>query len=319
MTAKDIKKVVCYGAGTIGGGFAAFFSLKGLEVSVYVRSEESAQRARRAIQTPIDTFVMHGFVENSDQIWAKISITSDPFEAFSGCQFIQENGEENYEAKQQMLAVVDKYAPADAIFATSSSGLLVSEMARYSKHPERCIGAHPFNPAHVIPLIEMTKGEKTSQEVIDTAVEFYRSIGKEPIVLQKEMVGFVANRLAHALWREEIALVCEGVVTLEECDKAICYGPGLRWAIFGPAMGYELGGGDLGIRGCSIKFGPMTNMIFEDISDMKKVPEEWADLSGEQIIPLKEHMPDFVGHTNEDIAKFRDQMLVEILKMHRKF
>lgn len=319
MTAKDIKRVVCYGAGTIGGSFAAFFSLKGLRVTVFVRSDESAQRARRAIQTPIDAFVAHGFAGSSGQIWESINITTDPVEAFSDCQFIQENGEENYEAKQHMLGVVDKYAPPDAIFATSSSGLLVSEMARLFAHPERCIGAHPFNPAHFIPLIEITKGEKTSKAVIDTAVEFYRSVGKEPIVLQKEMVGFVANRLAHALWREEIALVCEGVVTLEECDKAICYGPGLRWAIFGPAMHYELGGGELGLRGCAIKFGAMTNMVFEDISDMKKVPEEWADLSGEQIIPIKEHMPDFVGHNNEDIARFRDYMLVEILKMHNKF
>lgn len=318
MKVEDIKKVACYGAGTIGSSFAAYFAMKKLPCAVFVRSEESAGRARAAIDKIVKSLVDFKIVENADVINDLITITTDPKEAFSDCGFIQENGPENYEAKQKMIEIVDEYAPADAIFATSSSGLLITEMAKFSKHPERCITAHPFNPPHLIPLVEMAKGEKTSQEVVDTAVAFYKSIGKEPIVLQKEMVGFVANRLAHALWREEIALVCEGVVTLEECDKAICYGPGLRWAIMGPGLGYELGGGSLGLKGCAIKFGAMTNMVFEDISDMKKVPDEWADLSGEQIEELKANLPDFIGHTNEEITKFRDYMLIEILKMHRK-
>ncbi len=318
MKVEEIKKVACYGAGTIGGGFAAYFSLKGLPVAVYVRSKDSADRATKAIQTVIDSFVKFEIASDAETIWKNITITDDPAAAFTGVGFIQENGAETYEDKWAMIEVMEKYAPADAIIASSSSGLSVTKMAEKAVHPERVLVAHPFNPAYLIPLIEICKGDKTSQDAIDTAVAFYKKVDKEPIVLRKEKKGFVANRLAHALWREEIALVCEGVCSMEEADKAICYGPGLRWAIMGPAMGYELGGGALGLKGCAIKFAGMTNSVFEDISDMKKVPDEWADLSGEEIIPLMEHMPDHVGHTKEEIQKFRDYMLVEILKMHKK-
>lgn len=318
MNVSDIKKITCYGAGVIGGGFAAYFALKGLPVNVFVRSEASAERAKKSIKTPIDSYVKYGITDDGQKLWDLINITTDPEEALSGVYFIQENGAESYEAKHEMLAIMDKYAPAEAIIASSSSGLSVTKIAEGSAHPERVIVAHPFNPAYLIPLVEICKGEETSQEVLNVAVEFYKKYDKEPIVLQKEKLGFVANRLAHALWREEIALVCEGVVTMEECDKAIYYGPGLRWGIMGPAMGYELGGGDLGLKGCAIKFGAMTEGVFSDISDMKKVPPEWPDLSGEQIVPLMEHMPDFVGHTKEEIASFRDYMLVEMLKMHQK-
>lgn len=318
MNVNDIKKMACYGAGTIGAGFAAYFALKGLDVNVYLRSEDSIKRATPKVQEVIDSYVKYGIVDDGQKIWDKVHFTTDPKEAFEGVYFIQENGAENVDQKHQMIATIEQYAPTDAIIASSSSGMSVTLMAEGAQHPERILVGHPFNPCYLIPLIEICKGEKTSQEAVDTAVAFYQKYDKEPIVMQKEKVGFVANRLAHALWREEIALVCEGVCTMEEADKAIYYGPGLRWAIMGPAMGYELGGGDLGLKGCAIKFGAMTNTVFEDISDMKKVPNEWADLSGEQIVPLMEHMPDFVGHTKPEIASFRDYMLVEILKMHHK-
>ena len=318
MRLEDIKKMTCYGAGTIGAGFAAYFALKGLEVNVFLRSEESIKRAEPKIQEVIDSYIKYGICDDGAKIWANIKMTTDPKEAFEGVYFIQENGAENVEQKHQMISVIEQYAPADAIIASSSSGMSVTLMAEGAQHPERILVAHPFNPAYLIPLIEICKGEKTSQEAVDLAVAFYKKYDKEPIVLQKEKLGFIANRLAHALWREEIALVCEGVCSMEDADKAVYYGPGLRWAIMGPAMGYELGGGDLGLKGCAIKFGAMTNNTFEDISDMKKVPAEWADLSGEQIIPLMAHMPDHVGQTKAEIASFRDYMLIEILKMHHK-
>lgn len=324
MKASDIKKVACYAAGTIGSSFAAYFALKGLPCAIYIQPDperpDRLERGQSATMKIIDSMAGFGIIkpEEAPAVKARITVTSDPEQAFADCQFIQENGPENYDCKRDALKLISEYAPPDAIVATSTSGLLITEMAKLSKYPDRCIGAHPFNPPHLIPLIEITKGEMTSQETIDAAAQFYKSIGKEPIVLRKEKLGFVANRLAHALWREEIALVSEGVVTLEECDKAVCYGPGLRWAIYGPAMNYELGGGELGLRGSGIKFGAMTNMVFEDISDMKRVPESWDEISGVQITAQKENMPDFMGHNNEELKNFRDQMLIDILKLHRK-
>ena len=318
MNVSDIKTIAMYGAGTIGGGFAAYFALKGLDVNVYVRSEASAERAMPKIQGPIDSYIKYGIVDDGAKIWEKIHITTDPAEAFTGVYFVQENGAENMDQKHEMIAIMEKYLPADAIIASSSSGMSVTKIAEGAQHPERIIVGHPFNPAYLLPLIEICGGEKTSPEVIEQARQFYKMYDKAPCVLNKEKNGFIANRLMHALWREEIALVTEGVCSMADADDAWTFGPGLRLAAFGPAMNYELGGGELGLRGCAIKFGAMTDAVFADISDMKKVPETWADQSGDQIGPLMENLPEVIGHTKPEIASFRDNTIIELLKMHNR-
>ena len=314
---EDIKTIAMYGAGTIGGGFAAYFALKGLNVNVYVRSEASIERAKPKVQIAIDTYVKY-LGANADDIWSRIKFTTDAAEAFTGVYFVQENGAENLEQKHQMVAVMEQYLPEDAIIASSSSGTPVTQIASEAKHPERIIVAHPFNPAYLLPLIEICGGEKTSPEVIETARAFYKKYDKAPCVLNKEKNGFIANRLMHALWREEIALVTEGVCSMADCDDAWTFGPGIRLAAFGPSLHYELGGGDLGLKGCAIKFGAMTDAVFADISDMKKVPETWADQSGDEIGPLIENLPDVIGHDKAAIADFRDNLIISVLKMHER-
>ena len=318
MNVKDIKTIGMYGAGTIGGGFAAYFALKGLNVNVYVRSEASKERAIPHIQGPIDSYVKLGLLDDGQKIWEKIKITTDPAEAYTGVYFVQENGAENLEQKHEMVAVMEKYMPVDGIIASSSSGTPVTQIASEAQHPERIIVGHPFNPAYLLPLIEICGGEKTSKEVIEQAREFYKMYDKAPCVLNKEKNGFIANRLMHALWREEIALVSEGVCTMGDADDAWTFGPGIRLAAFGPGMNYELGGGELGIKGCGIKFGAMTNAMFATLSNMDKVPDTWPDKSGDDIIVEKENLPDFIGHTNDKIAAFRDDLIVNVLKMHHK-
>lgn len=320
MKANELKTVACYGAGTIGGGLAAYYALKGLNVNVYVRSEASAERAEKAIHAPLDSFVRNGVIppQEKQTIRDRIRITTDPVQAFRDVLFVQENGAENLEQKHQMIAVMEQYAPKDAVIASSSSGMSVTKIAAGAKHPERILVAHPWNPAHYIPLIEICLGEKTSQAAIEFAVEFYNAVGKEPIVMKKEKLGFVANRLAHALWREQLALVYEGVCTFEDADRAICYGPGLRWGIMGPALAYELGGGEEGLVGCIKKFGAMTDAVFGDISNMTKVPSDCIDLAAREMPPYLERLPDHIGHTHAEIAAYRDQMLVNLLKLHGK-
>lgn len=318
MNVKDIKTIAMYGAGTIGGGFAAYFALKGLNVNVFVRSEASKERAMPKIQGPIDSYVKLGVVDDAQKIWDKINITTDPAEAFTGVYFVQENGAENLEQKHEMVEVMEKYMPADGIIASSSSGTPVTQIAAKAQHPERIIVGHPFNPAYLLPLIEICGGEKTSPEVIEQAREFYKMYDKAPCVLKKEKNGFIANRLMHALWREEIALVTEGVCSMADADDAWTFGPGIRLAAFGPAMNYELGGGDLGLRGCALKFGAMTNAVFADISDMKAVPDTWADQSGDEIGPLMANFPKAIGNTKPEIASFRDNLIVSVLKLHEK-
>ena len=318
MKIEDIKTIAMYGAGTIGGGFAAYFALKGLNVNVYVRSEASIERAKPKVQVAIDTYVKYGLAETAEDIWARIKWCTDPAEAFTGVYFVQENGAENVEQKHEMVATMEKYLPADAIIASSSSGTPVTLIAAKAEHPERIIVAHPFNPAYLLPLIEICGGEKTSPEVIELARQFYKKYDKAPVVLNKEKNGFIANRLMHALWREEIALVTEGVCSMADCDDAWTFGPGIRLAAFGPSLHYELGGGDLGLKGCAIKFGAMTDAVFADISDMKKVPETWADQSGDEIGPLIENLPAVIGNTKPQIADFRDNVIIEVLKMHER-
>jgi 3-hydroxyacyl-CoA dehydrogenase len=292
--------------------------MKGLNVNVYVRSEASKERAIPKIQEPIDSYVKYGIVDDGQKIWDKIKITTDPAEAFTNVYFVQENGAENLEQKHEMVAVMEKYLPVDAIIASSSSGTPVTKIASEAQHPERIIVGHPFNPAYLLPLIEICGGEKTDPAVIEAAREFYKMYDKAPCVLKKEKNGFIANRLMHALWREEIALVTEGVCTMADADDAWTFGPGIRLAAFGPAMNYELGGGDLGLKGCAIKFGAMTDAVFADISDMKKVPDTWADQSGEEIVPLMANFPKVIGNTKPEIASFRDNLIINVLKMHER-
>jgi 3-hydroxyacyl-CoA dehydrogenase len=318
MKLEDIKTIAMYGAGTIGGGFAAYFALKGLNVNVFVRSESSIERAKPKVQVAIDTYVKYGLADNGEDIWSRIKWCLDPAEAFTGVYFVQENGAENVEQKHQMIEVMEQYLPEDAIIASSSSGTPATLIASEAKHPERIIVAHPFNPAYLLPLIEICGGEKTSPEVLELARQFYKKYDKAPVVLNKEKNGFIANRLMHALWREEIALVSEGVCSMADADDAWTFGPGIRLAAIGPAMNYELGGGELGLKGCAIKFGAMTDAVFADISDMKKVPDTWADQSGDEIGPLMENLPDVIGHTKPQIADFRDNVIIDVLKMHKR-
>ena len=318
MKIEDIKTIAMYGAGTIGGGFAAYFALKGLDVNVFVRSEGSIERAKPKIQMAVDTYVKYGLVDDAEKIWSLIHFTTDPAEAFTGVYFVQENGAENLEQKHEMVATMGKYLPTDAIIASSSSGTPCTLIAEGAQHPERIIVAHPFNPAYLLPLIEICGGDKTSKETIDLARAFYKKYDKAPVVLNKEKNGFIANRLMHALWREEIALVTEGVCSMADCDDAWTFGPGIRLAAFGPAMNYELGGGELGLKGCAIKFGAMTDAVFADISDMKKVPDTWADQSGEEIGPEMANFPPVIGNTKPQIADFRDRVIIDVLKMHHR-
>lgn len=318
MKPTEIKKIAMYGAGTIGGGLATYFALKGLEVNVLVRSEASIERAMPKVQMAVDAYLEYGIANSADEVLNKIHFTLNPKEAFTDVYFVQENGAEKVEEKHQMIAIMEQYLPEDAIISSSSTGIPTTRIAEEAKHPERIIVAHPFNPAYLIPLVEICKGDKTEQKYVDWAVEFFRAFDKTPIMMMKEKPGFVANRLAHALWREEVALVTEGVCTIEDADNAIAYGPGLRWGIMGPALGYELGAGSMGLGEMLRRYASSSNAIFADLSNFSETPAAFPDIAEVQMPAFKENLPEHIGHTIPEIAAFRDGMLVEMLKMHKK-
>ena len=187
-----------------------------------------------------------------------LQFTTDMKKALSNADLVQENGPERQDFKIKLFADMDAATPEDSIIASSSSGLTMSVMQSACKHPERCVTGHPFNPPHIIPLVEVVAGAKTSPETVERAISFYTSIGKKPIHVRKEVVGHVANRLQAALYREIVYLIEQDVLDVADSDAAVCWGPGLRLGLMGPNLLFHLGGGEGGIRHFMEQFtGPL--------------------------------------------------------------
>lgn len=320
MEVKQIKKVTCLGAGVIGSSWATNFAVQGYPVSVCDISSEQLVGAKKSITKNLEFLINKGILRKEDAANAEglVTFSTSVEEAVNDVQFIQESGPEKYEIKQQVLTEIENYVSADTIIASSTSGLLITEIAKFAKHPERCVGGHPYNPPHLIPLVEITKGEKSSPEAVKCAYDFYTLLGKEPVILQKETLGFIANRLQRALSREATDLVMRGVCTVEDVDKAVVFGPGLRWAILGPNMVMHLGGGIHGIKGLINHIRDSGNMWLKDMASWTEEPEEWADLAQEGVLREIEKRPAEFGKTTEEIIEFRDNMLIELLKLHKK-
>lgn len=320
MEQKKIQKVACIGSGIIGFSWALGFALKGHEVSLYDINEEALDLAKSRIHTSLLQLIQNKVVTEAEakEIECRILFTTSMEEAVTNAYFIQESGPEHYDIKHQIVADIEKYAPAEAIIASSTSGLLITEIAKYAKHPERLIGAHPYNPPHLIPLVEITKGEKTQEENVQLAKSFYEQVGKEPIVLQKEALGFICNRLQMALYREVCELVMRGVCTVEDADKAVTFGPGIRWGIMGPSFIFQLGGGQAGIDGLMAHLHDSIKLWLDDMADFKDFPEEWGKIARAGVEDAMKHRPPEIGNDDASLAKYRDDMLIALLKLHKK-
>jgi carnitine 3-dehydrogenase len=320
MKASNIKKAAVLGGGMIGSSWATNFLWKGLPVHVYDINEEALKTARARIRGNLEYLVSKGILQ-ADKMNVALGLaryTTDLAEALKDVQFIQECALEKYETKRALLKEVDQYALKDAVFASSTSGLLITEIAKDSKHPERCLGAHPYNPPHLIPLVEIGKGKKTSEDTVRKTYDFYKSLGKEPVVLRKEAMGFIANRLSVALYREAVDLVMRGVCSVEDVDKAVNYGPGLRYALMGPNLIYQLGGGPHGLTGIMTNIGTTVEAWWADMADWKKWPEGWLAKAQEGVNQEMTNRSPDTGRTNEEIVRWRDDGLIELLKFLKK-
>ena len=320
MKANEIKKVSCVGAGVIGYSWALYFSLKKLDTTVYDITIEGLELAKTRIKESLKSLLKNEVVteEECEEIEKRITYTTSMEEAVKDANFIVESVPENYDIKRNVVKEIEKYTSAETIIASSTSGLLITEIAKEAAYPERFIGGHPYNPPHLIPLVEITKGEKTTEEVIKTAKEFYTLIGKEPVVLQKEALGFICNRIQMALYREVCDLVMRGVCTIEDADKAVTYGPGLRWGIMGPSLVFQLGGGKAGIDGILKHLGPSINMWLKDMADFKEFPEEFGQIAREGVEAEMKNRTKETGNDDASLAEYRDKMLIEMLKLHNK-
>jgi 3-hydroxyacyl-CoA dehydrogenase len=247
INAKPIRGIAIIGTGVIGASWTSLFLAKGLQVVATDPAPNAEASLRMFVEKAWPALKRLGLSAGASQ--SNLKFTADLEKAVAGAHLVQENGPERIDFKQKLYGQLDELLPTDVIIASSSSGLTMSEIQKgAAAHPERCVIAHPFNPPHLIPLVEIVGGVKTSEETTRRASEFYTSIGQRPVRLNKEMPGHVANRLQGALAREVYYLVAEGVVSAADVDTALCWGPGLRWGVMGNMMLNHLGGGPGGIE-----------------------------------------------------------------------
>jgi 3-hydroxyacyl-CoA dehydrogenase len=300
-----MQKVAVVGVGTIGASWAAYFLSRGLDVAASDPAPDAEAFLRHYVAEAWSTLeALGGMVPDASQ--ARLSFVRDPVEAVAGAGLVQENAPEREEMKIELFARLDAALPPETPIVSSSSGLLVSRLQSRCRHPERCVLGHPFNPPHLVPLVEVVAGEKTSPDTVERVLAFYRSIGKHPIHIRKEVRGHVANRLQAALWREAVALVADGVASVADVDAAITYGPGLRWPIFGPHMTCHLAGG----------VGGMAHFMHHLLAPMQGW---WDDLGNPEMTPeLQRKLIDGVadeaaGRSVAALAAHRDAKLIAVL------
>jgi 3-hydroxyacyl-CoA dehydrogenase len=255
---RSIRQITIIGTGVIGASWVSLFLAKGLRVVATDVAPNAEEALRKFVQAAWPALERLGLSDNASQ--ENLKFVSDLTTAVKGADLVQENGPEKIDFKKTLYKQLDELLPPDVIIASSSSGLTMSEIqSGCANHPERCVIAHPFNPPHLIPLVEIVGGVETSEDTIRRAVKFYTAMGKRTITLLKEVPGHVANRLQAALAREVYYLVAEGVVSAGDVDTALCWGPGLRWGLMGQLMLNHLGGGQGGIEHFFQQFtSPMT-------------------------------------------------------------
>jgi 3-hydroxyacyl-CoA dehydrogenase len=308
---KPIRRIAIIGTGVIGASWSSLFLAKGLQVVATDIAPNAEAGLRKFVETAWPALERLGLSPGAAQ--SNLEFTPVLAQAIAGADLVQENGPERIDFKQKLYGELDQLLPADVIIASSSSGLTMSAIQSGARsHPERCVIAHPFNPPHLIPLVEIVGGAKTSEETIQRATAFYASIGGRTVRLNKEMPGHVANRLQAALAREVYYLVSEGIVSAADVDTALCWGPGLRWGIMGNMMLNHLGGGPGGIEHFFQQFsGPMT---------------AWWKTLGEPVLTpeVQKKLIDGVhaevgSRSIEELEAERDEMLLGLLEVrHRK-
>jgi 3-hydroxyacyl-CoA dehydrogenase len=257
---KPIRRIAIVGTGLIGASWAAYYLARGFDVVATDPASNAEDSLRKYVEEAWELLTEAGLSTGASR--DRLEFASTMQEALADADFVQENGPERPDFKAKLFADMDDATPPDSILASSSSSLTMDVIQSLCKRPERCVIGHPFNPPHIIPLVEIVGGAKTSEETIDRAMAFYGSIGKKPIRLYKALVGHVANRLQAALYKEILYLVQEGVLSVEDADIAVCYGPGLRWGVMGPSLQWHVGGGSGGIHHfMEHLMGPLAGMM----------------------------------------------------------
>lgn len=300
------------GVGTIGAGWATLFAAGGWEVALYDESQGCLQRSQELIEAAL-AFIHQSGLASAGGLEQSVSrlFPCDSLEAvLDGAQFVQESIVEDYEKKALLYDEVEMSVSHSVPVASSTSGLLISRLQQGRANPQRFIIGHPWNPPYLLPLVEVVPGPMTSSAITDQVCRVYRDLGMDPVLVRKEVPGHIGNRLAAALWREAIDLVDQGVATVEDVDRAIRSGPGLRWALMGAHLTYHLGGGPAGIEYFIDHLRPAFESWWSDMAT-------WSVFPDEARAKLVAGVKGVVGESPyEDLVERRDELLVALLRLN---
>jgi carnitine 3-dehydrogenase len=303
-----ITRIAIIGAGVIGASWATAFLARGMDVVASDPGPGAEEALRKIVDAQWPAMQQIGLAPGAST--ERLLFAASPEDAVADAGFVQENGPERLHIKRDLFRRLDEAAPADALLATSTSTIMISEFQdACTRRPERVVLGHPFNPPHLIPLVEVGGGKQTAPDAIERALNFYRAMGKHPIHLRHEIAGHVANRLQAALWQEAFNLVKAGVASVADIDAAIAHGPGLRWALLGPFMNLHLSGG---VGGVGALFGKPLWQATEGMwRDLGSVTVD-ADLGARVVAGVS----DEVGERDlTEVIRQRDEVLVRLLKL----
>jgi carnitine 3-dehydrogenase len=301
----EVRRIACIGAGVIGGGWAAHFLARGYDVVAWDPAPDGPARLRELVAAAWPALEALGLAPGASQTRLSIAPTFEA--AVDGAEFIQESAPERLELKRELLASLDLAAPPEVVIGSSTSGFAMTEMQPDAPGAARMVVGHPFNPPYLIPLVEVVGGARTDPAAVAWAAAFYRVAGKYALTLDRELPGFIANRLQDAMWREALHMVAAGEASVEQIDAAITTGPGLRWPIMGPCLTFHLAGGPGGMAHMLDHFGPA-------------LEEPWTRLQAPPLTPeLRDRMvegcaAEAAGRSIADLVRERDAKLVAILK-----
>ena len=300
------KTVACLGGGVIGAGWAARFIQAGNNATVYDPDPEAPEKIRAALENA--RRARRNLTPEAPEDFGELRFAGSVAEACRGADFAQESAPEREEVKIPLLCEADSALPAGAVIASSTSGLLPSRLQAKMKNPERLCVGHPFNPVYLLPLVEICGGEKTAPATIAAAESFYRQCGMRPLIVRKEIDGFIADRLMEALWREALWLARDDIATVEEIDDAVRFGCGLRWAFMGTFLTFRLAGGKGGMRHFLHQFGPALQLPWTKLTDVPELTDDFIEKLARQSDAQAE------GKSVAELEHMRDECLTAVMK-----
>ncbi len=301
---RAVKRVTSIGGGPIGGGWTAYFLARGYDVVSYLHDMDEERAFRAIVDTAWISLTALGLGEGASR--DRLRLTSDLRDAVSEAEFVQESGPEILTVKQELYRQLGEMVADDIVIASSTSGLTMSEIQSQCTTPGRTVVGHPFNPPYLLALVEIVGGAATSEAAVEWAGEFYQAAGKHPLVLNREIPGFIATRLQEALWREALHMVANGEATPQQIDAALIHGPGPRLALMGQCMAFHVACGEGGMATNLDQFGPALKLPWTRL--------EAPELTSELRDAMVDGCNDMAGERRfEELAAERDRGIVAIL------